>query len=128
MLRVKGGPKITTHTSFITGQLGKDTGRFGLFHYGAYEYGSINEIGFDEHGVYQMRHCKEGYIAVKCRWPVVAPQEATPKRLAVWAKYRQAILEWQGLTQEEKATYNERVKGTRLNGCNLYVKEYLLSH
>jgi hypothetical protein len=128
ILRVKGGSKVTAFTNRITGQLGKDTGRFGLFHYGSYEYGAINEIGFDEHGVYQMRWCQEGYIPVKCRWPLTVPEVATPARQIVWAKYRQAIIEWQALTSEQKAVYNERVKGTRLNGCNLYVKEYMLSH
>lgn len=127
LIRRKGVANNPNYTSTIRGRLGSDTGRFGLFHFGAYEYGAQNEIGLDHHGVYQMRHCIEGKIPVKMRFPKTIPETSTPAREAVWAKYRAAILGWQSLTDEQKAVYNERVKGTRLNGCNLFVKEYMLS-
>ena len=128
ILRYKGAPKITSFTNRITGQIGKDTGRFGCFHYGIYEYGSECEIGLDAQGVYQMRWCTEGYIPVKMRFPLTVPEASTPKREATWAKYRAALIAWHALTDEQKMAYNIRTKRTRLNGCNLFVREYMLSH
>jgi hypothetical protein len=32
------------------------------------------------------------------------------------------------LTPEEKMAYNERAKGKRMSGYNLFIREYLLSY
>lgn len=128
LIRVKGGPQIIPFCKRIRKKLGNDTGRYGLFHYGKYEYGAQNEIGFDLHGVYQMRYCKEGYIPVKMRFQKTREEVATGPRQANWDKFAAAILAWKSLTQEEKEAYNKRAYRKTLYGCNLFIREYMLSH
>ena len=67
LLRYKGAPPAIPYVKTITKKLGRDSGRFGLVPYGDYEFGAENSIGFDFHGVYQMRNCVEGRIPVKMR-------------------------------------------------------------
>lgn len=54
--------------------------------------------------------------------PRYAPQQANRQ------KYADGVLAWQGLTEEQKNQYNEKAKGKRMSGYNLFLKEYLLSH
>lgn len=42
--------------------------------------------------------------------------------------FADAVLAWQGLTEEQQNQYNQRAKGKRFSGYNLFLKEYLLSH
>lgn len=108
-------------------KIGWDSGRFGLFTYGNYEFGAENEIGLDAHGVYQTRSCAEGQITVKMRFQLTREEVATPARVANWEKYAAALGAWADLTQEQKNVYNERAKELPMNGRNLFVKEYMLS-
>ena len=52
----------------------------------------------------------------------------TPAQQAQRQKFADAVHAWQDLTEEEKMSYNERAKGKRLSGYNLFLREYLLSH
>lgn len=126
-MRVKGAPKWVWNFQNARKKIGWDSGRFGLFRYGKYEFGAENEIGFDSHGVYQVRSCKEGQITVKMRFQITREEVVTPDRRANWDKYAAATRAWSSLTQEEKNVYNERVKELPMNGRNLFVKEYMLS-
>jgi hypothetical protein len=125
--RKKGCPKWMWHFQGARKKVGWDSGRFGLFRFGNYEFGWENEIGFDVHGVYQRRYCKGGYRTVKMRFQITREEVATEARRANWDKYAAALGAWSDLTQTQKDVYNERVKGLPMNGRNLFVKEYMLS-
>jgi hypothetical protein len=127
LLRYKGAPPAVPFIKEIRNRLGKDTGRFGLFEFGNYEFGSINAIGRDLDGVYQMRRCSEGKIPVKMRFQETREETATPARVANWSKFASAVASWQALTDEQKAVYNERAKGTSKTGNNIFISEYMLS-
>jgi len=43
-------------------------------------------------------------------------------------KYASAVSAWQVLTNIQKSVYNERAKGKRFSGYNLFLSEYLLSN
>ncbi|MFA5360330.1 MAG: hypothetical protein WC349_05275 [Patescibacteria group bacterium] len=127
LIRTKDAPPMIPFVSRICKKLGNDTGRFGLFHIGNYEYGSENEIGFDFHGVYKMQHCKEGYIPVKTKFRVTNKKTITPAYIASQNKFAGAIPAWRALTAEQKAVYNNRAKRKLMYGYNLFIKEYMLS-
>lgn len=127
LLRVKGAAPQVPFIKTIRNRLHRDTGRFGLFHYGNYEYGAENEIGRDLDGVYQMRNCQEGYIPVKMRFQKTREETPTDARVANWNKFANAVSAWQALTDEQKAVYNERAKGTNKTGNNIFISEYMLS-
>ena len=128
LIRTKETPAFITHTNAIRKRLGRDTGRFGLMHFGAYEFGAQNEIGLDYSGVYQMRHCVEGPRPVKMRFQETREEFPTVARVANWNKFAAAVVAWQGLTVSEKLVYNERAKFLLMLGFNLYIREYMLSH
>lgn len=127
LLRIKGAQPAVPFIKTIRNKLNRDTGRYGLFNYGNYEYGAENEIGRDMDGVYQMRNCEEGYIPVKMRFQKTREETPTDARVAVWAKFANAVSGWLALTDEQKAVYNERAKGTNKCGMNIYISEYMLS-
>jgi hypothetical protein len=126
--RVKGCPPWMNQFIGAKKKIGWDTGRFGLFRFGVYEFGAENEIGLDAFGVYQQRMTKKGYRTVKMRFQITREEVRTDNRKANWAKYVEALHGWRDLTAEQKELYNTRVKGLPMNGRNLYVKEYMLSH
>ncbi len=125
--RVKGCPRWMWQLMGARKKLGWDTGRFGLFNYGNYEFGAENEIGLDLFGVYQRRMTKKGYQTVKMRFQLTREEIVTIPRRANWDKYAAALGAWADLTDEQKEVYNIRVKNLPMNGRNLFVKEYMLS-
>ena len=127
LIHIKGGSPIIPFVKTIQKRLNQDTGRFGLFDYGNYEYGAENEIGRDLDGVYQMRNCVEGRIPVKMRFQKTREETPTEARVAGWTKFAAAISAWQALTDEQKAVYNERAKGKSKTGNNIFISEYMLS-
>ena len=127
LLRYKGAPRMIPFIKVIRNRLFRDTGRFGLFLFGNYEFGAENSINRDFDGVYQMRRCLEGYTPVKMRFQETREEVATPARVASWNKFKLAILAWQALTPAEKKVYNDRAKGTSKTGNNLFISEYMLS-
>jgi len=127
LLKYKGAPRAIPFIKTIRNRLYRDTGRFGLFNYGNYEFGAENEIGRDFDGVYQMRNCVEGKIPVKMRFQLTREETPTAPRVANWNKFAAAVAAWQALTDEQKKVYNDRAKGTNKTGFNLYIKEYMLS-
>ena len=127
LIRTKDAPPIIPFCKRITKKLGNDTGRFGLFHFGAFEYGSENEIGLDFHGVYQMRHCIEGYIPVKTRFRVTNRKTLTPAIIASQNKFAGAPAAWRALTDSQRVVYNTRAKRKLMYGYNLFIREYMLS-
>lgn len=127
LLRYKGAPRAIPFIKTIRNRLFRDTGRFGLFQFGDYEFGSLNSLGRDFDGVYQMRHGLDGYIPVKMRFQETREEVATPARVANWNKFKSAVAAWQSLTDEQKKVYNDKAKGTSRTGNNLFIREYMLS-
>ena len=118
------------------------TGQYGEMQYGANaigvqnlfisraDYGSIiygdNLIGdIDEFtGIYQRRH--DGDEITICRqkfW--VSKNPRTESQQANRHKFRDAIAAWHSLTENEKMFYNNKSKGTKRSGFNLYIKEMM---
>ena len=106
----------------------KDTGRFGLFCFGDYEFGAYHSVGRELDGVYQMRHCHDGIIPVKMRFPKTRAAAPSAAVLAVWAKFRAGMGAWGALTAEEKEVYNKIAIKYRKNGRSIFMKNYMLSN
>lgn len=52
----------------------------------------------------------------------------TENQKAAAQKWKNGMTEWQGLTNEEKNAYNERAKKLRIEGVNLFMREYMRSN
>ena len=65
-------------------------------------------------------HFKETYRITKN--PRSVPQQANRQKMA------DAVLAWQGLTDEQKMAYHNLSIGRPMSGYNVYLREYLLSH
>lgn len=107
-------------------QIRKKLGRsseYGQKLYGNFEYGEQD----DRFGIYQMRTRYGKQILVKeiFYWPT-NPQSVAQQ--ANRQKYADAILAWQGLTDNQKEIYNEIARYESYSGFNLYIREYILSH
>jgi len=118
---------LPSFVSTIRNRLYRDTGRFGLFNFGNYEFGAENAIGRDADGVYQMRPTKNGPVAVKMRFQLTREETPTPARVANWNKFAAGVAAWHLLTDEEKLVYNNKAKGTTKYGFNIFLSEYMLS-
>lgn len=127
LIRTKDAPPIIPFCKMIKKKLGSDTGRFGLLHFGVYEYGAENEIGLDFHGVYAMCNCVEGKIPVKYRFRKTDEKTITAAYIASQNKLASAVLAWQNLTIEQKSVYNIRAKTKKMYGYNIFIKEFILS-
>ena len=105
------------------------TSQFGWSHYGDddiyFDCGKFGKILLS--GIYRTDNVK-GYLTYY-REPYYIPiNPRTPIQQAWRSVFAQAIFAWQQLTKEEKMAYNERAKGKRMSGYNLFIREYLLSH
>ena len=128
LIHFKGAAPMVPFITSIKQSIFRDTGRFGLFQFADYEFGAQNSIGRDFDGVYQMRHCHEGYIPVKMRFQISRENTPTVKRLAAWNKFRAAISAWKSLTSEQKQVYYNRENKKHRRGNNIFITEYMLSH
>lgn len=60
--------------------------------------------------------------------PIYSPfNPQTEAQQANRQKYANGVSAWQGLTDEQKDVYNEKAKGKRMSGYNLFLSEYLKS-
>jgi len=93
------------------------SGRYGGFWYGGLDFCS---------GIYQLRKCHEGKLSIQIQfYPYVITHELGQQTRR--EKFADAVVGWQGLTDEEKNTYRERARYKKFSGYNLYLREYLLS-
>jgi hypothetical protein len=91
--------------------------------YGKFQYGYFTPLW----GIYQMRKRERGSIIVREKFYQPANQNQ-PAKVARQLIFAAAIAAWQGLTGEQKASYNLKAKGKHMFGYQVYLKEYLLSH
>lgn len=52
----------------------------------------------------------------------------TENQLAAAQTFREGMAAWKALTPEEKAQYNEDAKEFRIEGVNLFMREWMRSH
>lgn len=128
LIHSKDAAPMIPFIAVIRRDIYRDTGRFGLFQFADYEFGAQNSIGRDFDGVYQMRHCREGYIPVKMRFQETREETPTVKRLAAWSKFRSAVAAWKALTDEEKEVYYNKESPKHRRANNIFIREYMLSH
>lgn len=87
----------------------------------------INGIPKLEEGVYKMYHFGGKPVQVRCK--LYSPvNHKRPNQLAWQAVYRASTLAWNALTETEKDVYRKKAFGTHMTGCNVFKKQYLLSH
>lgn len=111
----------------IRGKIGRETGKFGTFNFGDYEFGADNSVGLDTSGVYQMRHCLDGIIPVKMKFRKNNNRIFSAALIASENKFKNAQESWFNLTIEQQQVYNERAKRKKMYGRNLFIREYMLS-
>ena len=92
----------------------------GAFRVGIGEVGAVHEIN----GIYHRRHNAHGITIAKEKWyctknPRTVPQQANR------GKFGEAVAEWHGLTEQQRAVYNIESKNTRGTGFNLFIKKYM---
>ena len=105
------------------------TSQYGWSHYGDediyFDCGKFGKILLS--GIYRTDNVK-GYLTFY-REPYYIPRNPRTTTQQAWRSvFAQAVFAWQQLTPEEKMVYNERAKGKRMSGYNLFIREYLLSH
>lgn len=93
---------------------------YGDREYGDYEYGDSNPAT----GIYQVRPRASGNINVKMKfyWPTNNQWEDQQTWRGIFAN---AVLAWQGLTEEEKSFFNVRAIEKEMSGYNLFIREAL---
>ncbi len=67
-----------------------------------------------------LRYYRENYYCTK--------NPRTEKQQANRMKFRDAVLAWHNLTNDEKNDYNERAKIRHMSGMNLFIRYYMNSH
>lgn len=96
---------------------------YGYCGFGEYLYGH----GYKVHGIYQVRHRYGRIVPIIMKFykPLGPPG---PGQVIMRAKLAAAMAEWAGLTAEQKLPYIIRAKKLKMHGCNVYVRDYNLSH
>ncbi len=94
-------------------------------------HGKIGKPGdpdpLDVAGIYRRRPGPNGITIV--RMDFYEPTgEPTQEQLDWRAVFADAVLEWQGLSEEEKEGWNKKAERLEMYGYNLCLKEYLLAH
>jgi len=90
---------------------------------GDYYFGDMDNIW----GFYQRRHKKGKVICARLKFytpknPNSAGQQTQRN------KFKDGMIAWDNLTQNQKNVYNERAKKIKIHGVNLFLREYLNSN
>lgn len=101
-------------------KLGPRTG-YGVGHYGVRQYGEDDP----NQGIYQTRKGKKSQIIVKEKF-YVPTNPNTEAQQIVREKMAEGVRGWQNLTEEDKEWYNNKARGKRFSGFNLFIKKALL--
>ncbi|MCD6131919.1 MAG: hypothetical protein J7J61_07450 [Candidatus Hydrothermae bacterium] len=89
----------------------------------------ISHLGHEDPyaGIYQRNHKNGHQICTRSRF-YQQWKPRTPNQIAAAQKFAAGMAEWKNLTDEEKKQYNERAKKYRIEGVNLFMREYMLSN
>lgn len=77
----------------------------------------------DVNGIYQMRKTKLGRQSVRMKF-YFPTNPNTPAQIANRTKFQNAMIEWNGLTPEQRVPYTERAKKLMLRPHNVFVRDY----
>lgn len=104
-------------------------GKFGrVWGFGAGVFG-VSQFGEGDEriGVYQRRRGKKGFIFVRCRddYPTKSNSVGAIARRSL---FRDGMLAWKALDTETKRAYNDLEYPPALNGCNRFMKKYLIEN
>lgn len=117
----------------------KATGRLGRPMFCGEAWCGWSQCGEEnEHvGVYQQRRKRSGNnhnwhisdpkprnFRMKHTWP---PQNDTPAKITSMQNFADAVAAWQGLTEEQKASYNELAKKLNRDGYQYFISKFLKS-
>lgn len=113
------------HGWFKYGEEERILGRsqYGYASYGKDIYGNARGI----YGIYRIQPMLGGQVIIKQDFYIPSNPQTEPQQ-ANRQKYADALLSWQGLTDDQKDVYNKKAKYKKYSGYNLYLSEYLLSH
>lgn len=75
-------------------------------------------------GVYQKRPRKKGQIFVKMKFSIPNDPK-TSLQITQRNKFRDSILAWRALTEEEKNVYNTMQYPPRMSGFNRFIRLYM---
>lgn len=96
---------------------------YGAKNYGDFEYGETD----NRWGIYQRRHSNGKVIYTRMKFYVPSNPRTIPQQS--WRTvFASGMTAWGNLTENQKAIYNERAKGTTRHGVNLFLREYLKSN
>ncbi len=95
---------------------------FGKAVFGGVFFGDVLEFS----GIYHVDHDAEGRFLLRTNYVITKNPRSIPQQ-AHRHKYGQAVGAWRLLTSEQKAVYNKNAVGHRMTGCNLFIKEFMLS-
>ena len=102
----------------LRGQLGR-CGAFGELNFGWSYFGDP----YDEQGVYQIRHDRNGQKTVRLR-SYRSMDPMTPAQLANRLKFSLAMAAWQALTPEQRLAYNQNSRKRGMFGWGYFIREY----
>lgn len=93
---------------------------FGTAQFGAFKVAA----GADTYGIYQVRTRGGKQIHVKEK--LYVPRNPQTETQQNWRGiFRDAVLSWQNLSENEKEYYKEIAKSLNMSGYNFYLSEYL---
>jgi len=55
----------------------------------------------------------------------VPVQPGTAAQQQIWQKFREGVADWQELSKEEKKIWNEKAYRKKIEGFNLFMREFL---
>jgi len=78
-------------------------------------------------GIFRTKPTKSGQIVVRNKfYQQFAPR--TAGQIAASQTFANAMTAWGGLTDDQKNQYNIDARKIRIEGVNLFVRQYMLSH
>jgi len=130
---VKISPFDTLKSLAVTNIYGTSAG-YGFAVFGRAQFGDENweggiyqkrVTGYNQTGRISGRKRKTYYVLMRDN-PTTNPN--TEDQQIQRSKFADAVASWQGLTNEQKANYNQRSNIGHKSGYNVYISEYMKSH
>lgn len=78
-------------------------------------------------GVYSLKHLNGKHFFTRGRY-YIPTNPRTEKQTAVRSRFRDSVLAWKNLTENEKTFYNKKAKGKPTSGICIFISEYIHSH
>lgn len=95
---------------------------FGAVIFGKDRFADITVVS----GIFEIRHTSKGQRNSYTKY-MIPNNPRTEEQQIPRANFATAVANWQALTSNQKAFYNEKAEGRYYSGYNLFIKAYLLS-